>query len=171
MTYHMILRMMLWIGLLTTLSVTLGCAGSPTTRPEATHSAADRAALQGLEGSRRHVVATAHAMLGQPYRYGGTRPSRGFDCSGLVYYTHGKAGLEVPRTSQAQLKAARPIAMSRIRPGDLVFFEIGSKPGHVGIYIGNGEFIHAPSSGKRVTKTRLSDPYWRERVVGAGHYY
>lgn len=157
--------------LLIALVLAAGCAGGPTPRSEATPATHSSYALLKLEPPRRQVVATAHAMLGRPYRYGGTNPSRGFDCSGLVYYTHGKAGLRVPRTSQAQLEAVQPIAVSDVRPGDLVFFEIGSKPGHVGIYVGDGEFIHAPSSGKRVTKTRLSDPYWRERVVGAGHYY
>jgi cell wall-associated NlpC family hydrolase len=159
--------------LIPVLGLGLGCTSGPGPRPD--HSGARTPssydAQQELDGPRRQVVTAAHSMLGKPYRYGGTKPSRGFDCSGLVYYTHGKAGVSVPRTSGAQLEAARPTSLSRLRPGDLVFFEIGSKPSHVGIYVGGGEFIHAPSSGKRVTKTRLSDSYWRSRVVGAGHYY
>jgi cell wall-associated NlpC family hydrolase len=113
----------------------------------------------------------AAAQLGTPYRYGGASP-RGFDCSGLVYYAYRKAGIHVPRTTRAQLRNARRIPPHQLQPGDLVFFKTGRGPvSHVGIYAGNNRFIHAPSSGKRVSLTTMNDPYWQAHFVAAGRYY
>ena len=148
-----------------------GCAHQPagthSERPPAS-SPAERAPVYG---PRHHVLNEALNMLGVPYRYGGTSPT-GFDCSGLVYYSHLRAGIELPRTAQAQRNHARAVAGHRLQPGDLVFFRLeGRKVNHVGIYAGNGEFVHAPSSGKQVTMASLKNPYWQRRMVGAGHYY
>lgn len=107
-------------------------------------------------------------MLGAPYRYGGSGP-RGFDCSGLVYYSYRKAGIAVPRTTGAQYRQSQRVKLSALQPGDLIFFRISRERfSHVGIYAGDGRFIHAPSSGKRVSYALLTDPYWKARVVGAG---
>ena len=77
-------------------------------------------------------------------------------------------GAELPNTSAAQFRAGRKIARSDLRSGDLVFFRTaGKRISHVGIYVGNGEFIHAPSSGKRVSVSRLAEPYWSHRFAGA----
>jgi cell wall-associated NlpC family hydrolase len=112
----------------------------------------------------------AAAQVGAPYRYGGASP-RGFDCSGLVYYAYRKAGIRVPRTTHAQLRHADRVSRGELRPGDLVFFKLDRQPvSHVGIYTGNGRFIHAPSRGKRVSFTTLNDPYWRTHFVAAGRY-
>lgn len=119
----------------------------------------------------RQIVAQARRQLGIPYRYGGANP-RGFDCSGLVHYTHRQVGFKVPRNTQRQYHAARTVSLRALQPGDLLFFKIDdSKPSHVGIYEGNGVFIHAPSSGKRVSRARLSNPYWRVRLLKAGRLY
>jgi cell wall-associated NlpC family hydrolase len=116
------------------------------------------------------VVAAAAGVVGAPYRYGGSSP-RGFDCSGLVYYAHRQAGISVPRTTQAQLRRARPVSLDQLRNGDLLFFELeGKKVSHVGIYAGAGRFIHAPSSGKRVSYANWQSPFWRNRMMGAGRF-
>jgi murein DD-endopeptidase len=117
--------------------------------------------------SRSLVTATAAQMVGVPYRYGGFTP-KGFDCSGLVYYSYQKAGLTVPRTSAEQFKTANPVDLDDVRPGDLLFFARRRSVDHVAIYLGNNQFVHAPSTGKRVSVTRMSDPYYRDHFVAAG---
>lgn len=115
----------------------------------------------------RQGAAIAQSMVGSPYRYGGTTP-RGFDCSGLVYYAYRKAGISVPRTTQAQYRRSRQIALADIHRGDLLFFRLATRGvSHVGIYTGNGTFIHAPSSGKRVAYAQLDNPYWKQRLLTA----
>jgi cell wall-associated NlpC family hydrolase len=132
------------------------CAGGPRARED---------------GPGARIVATALAQLGRPYRYGGSTPA-GFDCSGLVQYTHDAAGIRVPRTTDEQHEAARAVKLKQLAPGDLLFFRIDSrKVSHVAIYAGDGRFVHAPDSGKVVEMRRLDEPYYRARVVGAGRLY
>jgi murein DD-endopeptidase len=112
----------------------------------------------------------AISLLGTPYRYGGSTP-RGFDCSGLVYYSYRRAGIRVPRSTMAQLHYAQPVALQHMQPGDLLFFRRTFRSvSHVGIYAGNARFIHAPSKGRLVSYDSLNDPYWRRRLVTAGRY-
>jgi len=109
-------------------------------------------------------------MLGAPYHYGGSSP-RGFDCSGLVYYAFREAGIRVPRTTRAQLRHAQQVPLSQIIPGDLLFFrQRFRRVSHVGIYAGDGWFIHAPSRGKRVSYESMQSSYWKPRLVTAGRY-
>jgi len=118
--------------------------------------------------SPHRALAIAIDMIGTPYRYGGTSP-RGFDCSGLVYYAYRKAGIQPPRTTTEQYHQSKRVQVSRLQPGDLVFFTISQgKLSHVGIYAGDDRFVHAPSSGKSVAYATLHDPYWRGRLIGAG---
>lgn len=127
-------------------------------------------AAQALGGGDDPVVAAAAKMVGVPYRYGGSSP-RGFDCSGLVHYAHRQAGITVPRTTGALLDRARPVRSADLRPGDLLFFELdGNKVSHVGIYAGADRFIHAPSTGKRVSWASLRSPFWSSRFIGAGRF-
>lgn len=116
------------------------------------------------------VIQTAKKMLGVKYLYGGTTPSRGFDCSGLVQYSHRAAGIYLPRTTGLQYKAAKRISRRYLKAGDLVFFKtsVSRSVSHVGIYLGNNKFIHAPSSGKRVKISSMKEKYWRTRFTGAG---
>lgn len=117
------------------------------------------------------IANLAKSLLGTPYKYGGASP-KGFDCSGLVYYTHGKFGIRTPRTSAQQHKHAKTIKLSELHSGDLVFFTLNKKNvSHVGIYIGRGQFIHAPKSGKRVAINNLNDDFWRPRIVSGGRLY
>lgn len=112
---------------------------------------------------------TATAQIGTPYRYGGSNPS-GFDCSGLVIYSYAKAGLGGLPHSAAQLDAlSREVPLDRIEPGDLLFFDLGSrKARHVGIYVGDRTFVHAPSSGKAVERVRFDHVYWSRQLRRAG---
>jgi murein DD-endopeptidase len=113
------------------------------------------------------AAATAKSMVGAPYRWGGDSPG-GFDCSGLVYYSYGRAGATVPRTSQQLFHAARPVALNDVRSGDLVFFRVGGKVSHVGIYLDEGRFVHAPNSGKRVEVASLSNGWYERNFIRAG---
>jgi cell wall-associated NlpC family hydrolase len=113
------------------------------------------------------LVATALSFRGVPYRNGGTDPA-GFDCSGFVRYVFAQFGQQLPREVQSQYKVGRAIDRDHVEPGDLVFFQTVS-PGasHVGIAIGNGEFVHAPSSRGVVRTERYTIEYWAKRWVGA----
>lgn len=136
-----------------------GCASAPPA-PKAPPPSQSRT---GDAGER----AAAHAaqLVGKPYRYGGTSPSTGFDCSGLVQWSYAQAGRKVPRSTDDQRHASSRVRASDLRRGDLVFFDQeGKKHGHVGLYVGNGEFVHAPSSGKRVRRDRLDTPYWSKHL-------
>jgi cell wall-associated NlpC family hydrolase len=141
-----------------------GCSAVPP-RVESSHYATHSRKLPAHPALR-----VAVDMLGAPYRYGGASP-RGFDCSGLVYFAFRRTGVRIPRSTSTQLRHARPVARSRIQPGDLVFFRSGRhRVSHVGIYAGNGRFIHAPSKGKPVSFSSMNDPYWQEHFVAAGRY-
>lgn len=129
-------------------------------------------ATEGLKSPARvTVVKTAERMLGTPYKPGGSSP-RGFDCSGLVSYSYRNAGIHVPRTAAQQYSQSHHVADRDLQPGDLVFFKIqGRRITHVGIYLGQGQFVHAPGSGKLVSIDNLDNPYWRRHIAGAGHYF
>lgn len=109
----------------------------------------------------------ARSMIGQPYRYGGQSPG-GFDCSGLVWYSYKTVGVNTARTSKELRKQAKRVSRKKMKTGDLVFFRGWVRTGHVGIYLGNGLFIHAPSSGKKVKTDRLDSGYWDDHFKSAG---
>lgn len=117
---------------------------------------------------RQNVLETAFGLLGTPYRFGGSTPA-GFDCSGFVSYVFSQHGISVPRSSAAIYQSVVKIPFSELEPGDLVFFRgYQTGPSHVGIYTGNGEFVHAPSSGRTVSFDQINDPsYWGPRQIGA----
>ncbi len=107
------------------------------------------------------MVDRAMSMLNQPYRYGGAAPG-GFDCSGLVAYAAGGAGIRVPRTAHEQLASGMPIARGELQAGDLVFMRLAHKELHVGIALDKARFVHAPSAGGRVRIDSLDEsPYAR----------
>lgn len=110
----------------------------------------------------------AASMIGRPYLKGGSAPGDGFDCSGLVHYAYSVLGFGLPRTAATQQDATKPVAAQDIAVGDLLFFRLGGAINHVGIYYGNGQFVHAPSHGKAVMRSRLDSPYWRPRLAGIG---
>jgi cell wall-associated NlpC family hydrolase len=121
------------------------------------------------------AAAAALAVLGAPYRFGGLDPS-GFDCSGLVRYAYRDAGVELPRATRDQRKAAPLVDEGGpLEPGDLLFYwrTPRRKELHVALYVGSGDFVHAPSSGRAVRRDRLDDRHWRalfleaRRITGA----
>ena len=124
-------------------------------------------------GDLRHqVVDSAMGFLGSPYRWGGPSAEAGFDCSGLTMTAYRLNGLELPRTSAAQFRAGRSVPRGSLKEADLVFFGTGrtGRVSHVGLYIGEGRFIHAPSSGKVVRIDDLSESYYERHFLGARTY-
>lgn len=116
------------------------------------------------------VLSRAVNMLGTPYRWGGSTPAKGFDCSGLVNYAFNDVqNVDLPRTSNAMAKGhGVKVARKDLKPGDLIFFNIKSRRvNHVAIYLGNDRFIHAPRRGKRVSIDTLNKPYWNKHYVVA----
>ena len=125
-------------------------------------------ALTGAKVDGKQIVAISKTLIGAPYRFGGATPS-GFDCSGLVHYVYNQFGIEVPHSSRMLHQKSKRIPLDRIQPGDLLFFKIdGKNVSHVAIYTQNSNFIHAPSSGKRVSIASLNSRYWSTRLAGAG---
>jgi len=112
---------------------------------------------------RQNVVEIARKHVGAPYRWGGSSPE-GFDCSGFVQYVYAQVGVSLPHNAAKQYVLGVPVSRDRLEPGDLVFFD-GLR--HNGIYVGNGRFIHARSSGKHVTISTLDEAWYAERWVGA----
>lgn len=115
------------------------------------------------------VLMRALGLVGTPYRWGGNTPEGGFDCSGLVGYVfRDAASLQLPRTTReiARFDARTP-PRDRLASGDLVLFANGGTVFHVGIYVGEGRFVHAPSTGGTVRLDRLDGPYWRNHYTGA----
>lgn len=100
--------------------------------------------------------------VGVPYRWGGTSPASGFDCSGLVYWAYGRLGIEVPHSSYALYSEGRGVARSRMKAGDVLVF---SGLGHVGLYVGHGRMVHAPHSGTLVEIVRLASSSYGGRIV------
>ncbi|GAB3359973.1 C40 family peptidase [Lysobacter tyrosinilyticus] len=117
----------------------------------------------------KSVLQKALALLGTPYRWGGTDPDKGFDCSGLVGYVFRNAlGIELPRVSRDMAKNGELITdRTKLAAGDLVFFGRKGRVNHVGIYVGDGRFVHAPSRGKDVTVSSLDQGYWSGRFMQA----
>lgn len=114
------------------------------------------------------MVETAFEAIGTPYEWGGN-DGNGFDCSGLIRYAYGRFGIRLPRTSGEQLREGIPIELgvSALTPGDILGFSAvaGGEPTHVGLFIGDGEFIHSSSGGVRVSNLR--DPYWQRLFIAA----
>lgn len=113
------------------------------------------------------AASVAMGQVGAPYRYGGNSPA-GFDCSGLVQYSYAAAGVSVPRTTSGLWAEMSPVDKGDMRAGDLLFFEISGKMAHVGLYLGDGRFVHAPSSGKAVSVANLRSDYYRKAFIRAG---
>ena len=124
------------------------------------------------EQNRGEALANiALGLRGIRYRYGGSTRD-GFDCSGLVFYAHRQLGLTVLRTSRDQAEQAEEVKPRKLQRGDLVFFRIGSRRvNHVGIYIGERRFVHAPGAGKPVTVNSLDDEFYEKNFESAGRFW
>jgi cell wall-associated NlpC family hydrolase len=123
-------------------------------------------------GLRASLVETARGYLGVPYLFGGTT-ARGFDCSGLTGAVYRLNGLRLPRSSEAQFEAGTSVDLDQARAGDLLFFATGGgrRVSHVGMYLGHGTFIHAPSEGRTICEDRLDERYYRKTFIGARTYF
>lgn len=149
------------LALATGLLLLQGCAGPRGRSP------AGGAAVAGSMSAEQSNDAAIQALglVGTPYRYGGNTPAGGFDCSGLIGYVFRQVGgPATPRTVARMAGAGRPVAMDDIRTGDLVLFGPAT-PTHAGIYVGEGRFVHAPSSGGEVRLDRLDGIYWARQPV------
>jgi cell wall-associated NlpC family hydrolase len=147
-----------------------GCASVPrhATPASAERDLASAERPTAADPAGEQLVRVAAGLIGTPYRFGGNDP-RGFDCSGLVFYSFDRLGIEVPRTAAEQRRAARGVQPAALTPGDLVFFRTSARRvDHVGIYAGEGKFIHAPRAGQVVSYAYLDDPYYRAHFVSAG---
>jgi len=121
--------------------------------------------------ARKVVIQEAITLIGKPYKLSGNSPREGFDCSGLVFYSYLKAGKLLPRRAEDQYLSSRKV--NDVKPGDLVFFTTDSRGrhiDHVGIYVGEQQFIHAPGKGRGVTTANITESYWQQRYKGAGNY-
>jgi len=154
--------------------VTLLAACASTPPPRIQSGSAARSSVSSIanapRGNHNDVAIRALGLVGTPYRTAGSDPHIGFDCSGLVVYVfRDSAGVALPRgtVDQFALKSGQPIRKN-VRTGDLVFFETGRNGvSHVGIYVGEGRFVHAPNHGGRVRLDRLDNAYWQPRYRGA----
>jgi cell wall-associated NlpC family hydrolase len=160
-----------------------GCQSAPepkTSTPASRESTRDPFDPQDWNGSggassmqnRGEALAKfALGLRGTRYRYGGATRD-GFDCSGLVFYAHRQFGLTVPRTSRDQAEHAEEVKPRKLKRGDLVFFRIDSRRvNHVGIYIGERRFVHAPGAGKPVTTNSLDEEFYSDAFVSAGRFW
>ena len=159
----------MWAAATLALALLAGCGGGDRVRqPTPSHRDwSDRVATDPAAANA--VLMRAISLVGTPYRYGGNTPDGGFDCSGLVNYVYrDMLDLQLPRTSRALAAYQGPrITPDRLASGDLVFFGSGGTVTHVGIYVGDGRFVHAPSTGGTVRLDRLDGPYWRDHYSGA----
>jgi len=132
-----------------------------------------KAKKYGKDYFRDQIVRTAESFVGVPYKWGGISPSAGFDCSGLTMAVYQLNGLRLPRVSAEQYTYGKLIRKKELKKGDLVFFATsgGNNVSHVGVYVGNNKFIHAPSAGKSIHAESLSNRYYKKRYVGAKTYY
>lgn len=145
------------------------CASTPPPEPRNTWQGRELSVPARERGDA--IADFALGLRGTPYRYGGATRA-GFDCSGLVFFAHRNFGVSVPRTSRDQARKADTIKRHKLKRGDLVFFRIDSrKVDHVGIYVGDDYFVHAPGAGKAVSLNSLDDDYYADAFVAGGRYW
>ncbi len=141
------------IALLLLLCFFLGACGTKTT-------VSKKGAIKGYAVSK-----TAQSQIGKEYRFGGSSPKTGFDCSGLIQWAYKKHGIKVPRVTKDQAKAGKKIPSSKAKPGDIVVFRSKdtSSGYHTAIYIGNNKFVHSPKTGAKIRVESLNS-YWKPKL-------
>lgn len=148
----------------------------PKTKTHTTARTVQPVRISNIDRTQGSQELMLHSMglIGTPYRWGGSSTATGFDCSGMIQFVYKNAlGVSLPRTARDMAAASRKIPDNQLKAGDLVFFNTGgsSQYSHVGLYIGNGEFIHAPSSGKTIKTEKLSSPYYAKHYLGAHTFF
>jgi len=145
--------------------IVVGCASNPVPPADFSYLHSDKEQLSS--SVQEIVIRNALSLLGTPYRFGGMTP-KGFDCTGFINYVYRtSASIALPRESHDLVRVGKPISVADLRPADIVYFRIErQKPLHVGIFLGAGKFIHAPSKGGKVNIQNLSQDYWKSRYLG-----
>ena len=148
----------------------------PKTKTHTTARTVQPVRISNIDRTQGSQELMLHSMglIGTPYRWGGSSTATGFDCSGMIQFVYKNAlDVNLPRTARDMAAASRKIPDSRLKAGDLVFFNTGGahRYSHVGLYIGNGEFIHAPSSGKTIKTEKLSAPFYAKNYLGAHTFF
>jgi cell wall-associated NlpC family hydrolase len=143
------------------LVIPLGCSTVPPDLP--------KAETAPVGEKRAEALLQALLALGLDYRYGGSSPETGFDCSGLVAHVFREAyGIRLPQNARAQSEYGVRVSLAELRAGDLVFYNTLNRPfSHVGIYLGDGRFVHAPKTGAQVRVEPIRGSYWMRRFDGA----
>jgi len=149
--------------LICTALLLAACGSAPPRPPAGTAQSTGRATLSNEQAE--DIAIHALGLVGTPYRYGGNTPDGGFDCSGLIGYVYrSRAGLAPPRTVAQLSGFGETVDRSQLRTGDLVLFG-GGRPSHAGIYVGEGRFVHAPSTGGTVRLDQLASAYWSRQPM------
>ncbi len=143
------------------LLTSVGCSSLPPEKPAAE--------LSPVGPKRAEALLQTLLVLGVDYRNGGNSPASGFDCSGLVAHVYREAyGIKLPHNARAQSEIGARVSLAELRAGDLVFYNTLNRPySHVGIYVGDGRFVHAPKTGAQVRVEQISGAYWMKRFDGA----
>jgi cell wall-associated NlpC family hydrolase len=148
---------------------------SPPLQPVVPKETAEKPARKSSKDNKDMgaiAARTAERFVGIPYRWGGDNVVEGMDCSGFVRAVYNLCGLSIPRTSHDQFKAGDAVSKDDLRDGDLVFFgSSADKINHVGIYVGEGKFVHAPRRGEEIRVTAVNESYFEKRFVGARRYF
>lgn len=156
--------MLYWLGLALTSQWLVGCGTAPAARGGAPFGGEVAARLTPEQAG--DVTIYALGLVGTPYRYGGNTPQSGFDCSGLIGHVYQtRAQVNPPRTVAKLSGWGQPVSADRIRTGDLVLFAQRDQVTHAGIYVGEGRFVHAPSTGGEVRLDHLKSKYWSAQQV------
>ena len=156
------------VGMLVAAAVLLAILAACATSPDLTPPATGYLVVGGREKGRE-VVMYGFGLIDIGYRFGGKNPESGLDCSGMVAYIYEKVtGARLPHNAREIARLARPVERSALQPGDLVFFNTRNKPfSHVGIFVGDGRFMHAPNNGGRIKLSSLSESYYATRFESA----
>ena len=147
------------------------CGSNPAAPPAAKKPSTGQVVTRAQRPTAgERAAAVALEQVGVPYRYGGSTPG-GVDCSGLVQYSYTRAGVRVPRTTGQLWSASDPVGRHELRAGDVLFFSIEGKLSHVGMYLGEQRFVHAPQSGRNVSVESLNSPFYQAAFIRAGRPY
>lgn len=154
-------------GLMATTLLLGGCT-TPYIPPPVSVNGPSRSNI-GIRSRPRRLIHILYQVIGAPYRYGGDTPRSGFDCSGLVFWASHTAGYRgVPRTVREQYQELPHVRLTRLQPGDVLFFHFHrGLPSHEGLYLGHHRFIHAPRTGGTVRIASLENPFWSHHLIAA----
>ncbi|MCL6263109.1 C40 family peptidase [Craterilacuibacter sp. RT1T] len=151
------------------LTLLAACSTTPPKKPAPKPRPGISLAGLQADGAGREVLMVTLGLLGNDYKFGGTNPEAGLDCSGMAGYIYRNAlGVELPRTAAQIAEAGRSISMNQLRVGDFVFFNtMNRRYSHMGIFIGDGKFVHAPRTNSQIRVERLDNPWFMSRFDGA----